>query len=109
MKSIFKWVYLLGLLVAVVVALVGYSADWLTWVLALAGILVGIFFFDPSDVVNLGIRYLVLVATASVLDGLSGVGSYLTTIFAAAASCLGPVVLTVLVVYFVKKYFFGGK
>jgi hypothetical protein len=109
MKSIFKWVYLLGLLVAVVVALVGYSADWLTWLLILVGILVGIFYFDSGDVVNLGIRYLVLVATASALDGLLAVGSYLTTIFVAAAGFLGPVVLTVLVVYFVKKYFFGGK
>ena len=109
MKNIFKWVYLIGLLVAVVVALVGFSADWLTWLLMLVGILVGIFFFDPGDVVNLGIRYLVLAAVAAALDGLVGIGTYLTTIFQAVVGFLGPVVLTVLVVWFVKKYFLGGK
>ena len=109
MKNIFKWVYLIGLLVAVVVALVGFSADWLTWLLMLVGILVGIFFFDPGDVVNLGIRYLVLAAVAAALDSLVGIGTYLTTIFQAVVGFLGPVVLTVLVVWFVKKYFLGGK
>lgn len=53
----------------------------------LAAVLVGIFHFDPADVVNLGIRYLALAAAAS--------------IFSAAAA------LTVLVVWFVKKYLLG--
>ena len=109
MKNIFKWVYLVGLLVAVVAALAKYQADWLTSLLILAAVLAGIFFFDSGDVVNLGIRFLVLMATASALDGLMAVGSYLTTIFQAAVAFIAPAVLTVLVVWFVKKYFMGGK
>jgi hypothetical protein len=97
------------LLVAVVAALASFSADWLTWLLMLAGILVGIFFFDSGDVVNLGIRYLVLVAVAGVLDSVPGVGTFLTTIFTAVAAFLGPVVLTVLVMFFINKYFMGGS
>ena len=109
MKNIFKWVYLIGLLVAVIVALLSFSAAWMTWILILAGILVGIFFFDSSDVVNLGIRYLVLAAVTSVLDSLDFIGPYLTGIFEAVRNFLGPVVLTVLVVWFIKKYFLGKK
>ena len=109
MKNIFKWVYLLGMLVAVLVALFNFSADWLTWLLMLVGILVGIFYTDSADVVNQGIRYLVLVAVAGVLDNFVAVGSYLTTIFNAVVGFLGPIVLTTLVVWFVKKYFLGNK
>jgi hypothetical protein len=108
MKNIFKWVYLVGLLVAILAALFKFSADWLTWILMLAGILVGIFFMDSADVMNLGIRYLVLAAVAAALDSLIGVGPYLTTIFQAVVGFLGPVVLTVLVMWFVRRYFMGG-
>jgi hypothetical protein len=109
MKNLFKWVFLVGLLVAVVVALVNFSAVWLTIILILAAVLAGIFFFDSEDIVNQGIRYLVLVATAVALDKFIGVGPYLTTIFQAAVVFIGPAVLTVLVVHFVKKYFLGHE
>jgi hypothetical protein len=36
-------------------------------------------------------------------------GSYLTAIFAAAVGFIGPVLLTVLVVHFVKKYVMMSK
>jgi hypothetical protein len=105
MKNVFKWVYLIGLLVAVVAALAKFSAGWFTSLLILAGVLVGIFFFDSDDVVHLGIRFLVLSVVAGSLEKFLGIGTYLTGIFSAVVGFLGPVVLTVLVVYFVKKYF----
>ncbi len=109
MKNIFKWVYLIGMLVAVVAALAKFTPDWLTWILMLAGILVGVFFMESSDVVNLGIRFLALMAVAGSLDKLLAVGNYLTTIFNAVVGFLGPVVLTTLVMWFVNKYFRGKK
>jgi hypothetical protein len=107
MKNIFKWVYLVGLLVAVVAALASFSAAWFTSLLILAGVLVGIFYFDSGDVVNQGIRYLVLVAVYMSLDKFIAIGTYLTGIFGAVVGFLGPVLLTVLVMHFVKKYFMG--
>jgi hypothetical protein len=109
MKNIFKWVYLIGLLVAVIAALANFSAAWFTTLLLLAAILVGIFYFDSEDVVNQGIRFLVLFAVASSLDKFMAIGSYLTAIFTAAVGFLGPVLLTVLVVHFVKKYVMMSK
>ncbi len=109
MKNLGKWLFLIGLLVAVAAGLVSFSADWLTWILIIVGILAGVLYFDPDDVVHMGIRYLVLFATASALDKLALVGPYLTGIFNAAVAFLGPIVLTVLVVWFVKKYFMGKK
>ena len=109
MKSIFKWVYLIGLLVAIVAALLNFSAGWFTTLLILVGVLVGIFYFDSEDVVNQGIRYLVLVAVYMSLDKFIAVGPYLTAIFGAVVAFLGPVLLTVLVMHFVRKYFLGQE
>ena len=109
MKIIFKWVYLIGLLAAIVAALAKFSNDWFTSVLILVAVLVGIFYFDSDDVVNLGIRFVVLTVVAGSMDKLFGIGSYLTTIFVAAVGFIGPAVLTVLVVYFVKKHLLGHE
>jgi hypothetical protein len=53
---------------------------------------------------SIGIRHLVLVATAMVFDNFIAVGVYLTSIFNAAGAFLGPVVLTVLVIWPFKKH-----
>jgi hypothetical protein len=109
MKTIGKWLYLLGILIAVVIALIGFSNMWVSLLLVLMGILAAIFFLDSSDVVNFGIRYLLLAAVYSVLDAIPAVGPFLTKIFGAVVVFLGPVALTLLVVYFVKKYFFSKE
>lgn len=104
-----KWFYLVGMLVAVLAGLFSYQATWLSLVLLLLGVLAAVFYFDSDDVVNFGIRFLVLYAVKDVFAGVPAVGSYLSAIFGAAAAFLGPVVMTTLVVWFVKKYFMGKK
>ena len=104
MDKIGKWLYLIGLLVAILSALF-FQNDILTLVLLIVAILAGIFHGDPDDFENIGLRYLILFAVKGALDELLVVGTYLTTIFEAAVWFLGPYVLTVLVVRFVKKYF----
>ena len=106
MKFLFKWVYLIGLLVAIIAGLMSFSAPWFTSLLIVVAVLVGIFYFDSADVVHLGIRFVVLTVAAGSLDKFVGIGSYLTSIFIAAVHFIGPAVLTVLVVYFIKRYFF---
>ena len=109
MKNIGKWLYLIGLLVAGVVGLVGFSAPWLSIILVLVGILAAIFYVDTNDVVNAGIRFLVLAVVYAALDAIPAVGPYLTGFFAGVLAFLGPVLLTSLIIYFVKKYFLGKK
>lgn len=109
MKNIGKWLYLLGILVAGVVGLIGFSASWLSIILVLVGILVAIIFVDSDDIVHIGIRYLVLAAVHGVLDAIPAVGPYLTGFFAGVLAFLGPVVLTALVMYFIRKYFFSKE
>ncbi len=109
-NSAWKWVYVIGGLVA---ALAGAFAQfipspfntYLGYLLMIAGVLVGLFYFDSADVVNMGLRFLILVAAAKALDSFIAVGPYLTGFFTGFAFFLGPVVLAMLVMYFWKKYF----
>lgn len=105
-KTIGKWLYLIGLLIAIVAGLFSLSFTWLSLILVIMGILAAILFLDSNDVANFGIRFLVLAAVAGALNSLPFVGPYLTGMFTAVVVFLAPVVLTLLVVYFVKKYFF---
>jgi hypothetical protein len=108
-KTIGKWLYLLGLLIAVVASLFSFSQTWLSLILLLMGILAAVLFLDSDDVVNFGIRFLVLATVAGALNSIPAVGSYLTGMFSAVVMFLAPVALTLLVVHFVKKYFFTTK
>ena len=41
-KTLGKWLYIIGLVVTILAALFGYAAEWLTLVLMIMGILVGL-------------------------------------------------------------------
>lgn len=104
--SAWKWVYLGGILVAGLVGAFNFKAadPYLGWLLILAGILSGIFFLDSGDVVNFGIRFLLLSAVWKALDSVPSVGPFLSGFFGGVLGFLTPVGLTVLFMYFWKKY-----
>lgn len=105
MGAMWKWLYVIGILAASLAGAFGFSNDILSIIFALIGLLVGLFYFDSSDIMNFGLRYLIVSAAASSLGVLPVVGGYLTGFFTAFAAFLGPVVLGMVVVYFWKKYF----
>ena len=109
---IFKWLFILGGLTAgvmnalvvneVVPADAQYS--YIVTALIIVGILVGVFYFDSNDLINIGLRFLIFGAAADSVAGLFKIGGYLAQFFLGFAYYLGPIVLTLVVVYFVKKY-----
>jgi hypothetical protein len=101
------WVYVLGLLVAGIAGALAFSNDILTWVLLLAAVLSGLLFLDSDDATHYGLRYLVLAAVAGALGAVPAVGGYLTGFFSGVAAFIAPAALTVLAVYFYKKYIAG--
>ena len=101
-KTIGKWIYLVGLLVAVVAALFGFSNQWLSLVLMVAGVLVGLWVSPTGSLTDAVIRYVGLTLVAGVLNSFIAVGSYVTAIVDAVVSFLGPVLLTALIVWYVK-------
>jgi len=107
MAGIWKWVFIVGALVAAVAGAVGFSNDILTWLLILAGVLVGLFWRDTDDLKGFGIRYLLLAAVAGSLGALPAIGTILTGFFQGFVFFLGPVALATLFMYFWKKYMAG--
>ena len=116
MGMVWKWVYALGALVAAVAGALFFKADaklpltfmappdYLGWVLILAGVLVGWFYFDPEDLEHFGLRYLVLFFVYAALAAVPApVGQYITGFFAGLVTFLGPVVLTMAAHFFWDK------
>ena len=103
MKTVGKWSYLVGIGVAIVAALVGFSPPWLALVLATLGILTGLFEADTDKIVDYGVRYLTLVVVAGALNAYPVVGSYITTIAGAMLGFFGPIILTVLLAFNYKQ------
>lgn len=103
-KWLFKWVFILGGVVAGLANTFGFQNEFLISALMLVGVLVGIFYFDSDDVINIGLRYLIFIAVVSSVGGFYKIGSYLNGFLTGFSYYLGPIVLTLLIVYFVKKY-----
>jgi len=108
-SAMWKWVYVAGVVVAGVTAAIGFENLILSWVLLLAGLVVGFLYFDSADVQNFGLRYLILgtVAAASgAFLGVTGmVGGYVSGFLGGFFNFLGPVVLAQIIMYFWNKYF----
>lgn len=103
MKTIGKWSYLVGLLLAIVTALIGYSAEWLALTLVGLAVLAGLLFGDTEKLVEYGVRYLTLVLVAAALDVIPFVGPYITSIAEAMVAFFGPAILTILLVFNYKQ------
>jgi hypothetical protein len=104
-KFILKWLFILGGLTAGVTNALSIQPDYLIWGLMFVGIVVGVFYFNSDDLINIGLRYLIFGAVANAIGGGFGdIGAYLGAFFLGFFYYLGPLVLTVIVVYFVKKY-----
>ncbi len=100
MSDVWKWVYFLGMLVAGIAGGLAFKNDILTWVLLLAAVLVGWFYFDPEEVGQFGLRVIVLVAAQAGLSLVPAVGAFITGFFGGWVFFLLPVVLAMVVHFF---------
>lgn len=103
-RWLFKWLFILGGVAAGVINMLALQNEFLISALMLVGIVVGIFYFDSNDLINVGLRYLIFAAVANSVGGFYVVGPYLNGFLTGFAYYLGPIVLTLVIVYFVKKY-----
>ena len=98
-KTIGKWAYLIGLIVAILAALIGYSAPWLGLVLIVLAVLAGLFYMDTNELTNYGVRFLTLFTVTAALNAIPFVGPYVTALADAMVGFFGPIILTVLLVF----------
>ena len=101
---LFKWLFIIGGVTAGVTNALAFQPDYLIWTLMIVGVIAGLFYFDSDDLINIGLRYVIFGAVANAVGGFYKIGSYIGAFFLGFFYYLGPVVLTVVVMYFVKKY-----
>jgi len=101
---LFKWLFIIGGVTAGVTNALAFQPDYLIWTLMIVGVIAGLFYFDSDDLINIGLRYVIFGAVANAVGGFYKIGSYIGAFFLGFFYYLGPVVLTVVVMYFVRKY-----
>jgi hypothetical protein len=99
-RAVWRWVYVGGGLVAGLAGAFTFQNQFLSWVLILAGVLVGWFFADAEDVTNSGVRYLLLYVVYNALETVPFVGVFITGFVSGFLGFLGPMMLTTLFRWF---------
>jgi hypothetical protein len=97
-KMIGVWAFIIGLVLAMAGVFFDLGA-WVTQVLIVLGILVGVFHPIRKEIVPLGMVYLALSFAASSMDELVFLGPIVTDVATAWAGFLGPVVLTAMLMW----------
>lgn len=103
-RWLFKWLFILGGVAAGVINMLALQNEFLISALMVVGIVVGLFYFDSDDLINIGLRYLIFAAVANSVGGFYVVGPYVNGFLTGFSYYLGPIVLTLVIVYFFKKY-----
>jgi len=103
MNTVWMWVYAVGMVVAGVAGGLGFSNNILNLVLLLAAVLVGLFYFDPDEVGQFGLRVLVLFFAREGLGLVPALGTFITGFFSGWVFFLWPVVLAMALRFFWHK------
>ena len=114
MRPTLKWVYVIGVLVAGVVGALTAAGmlpalPVLSLILVLVGLIAGFFYHDSADIMNFGLRYVILwvlsEASATFLASTGAAATFVTGFLTGFFNFLGPVVLAMAIMHFSKKYF----
>lgn len=103
MDTVWKWVYAVGAVVAAIAGGLAFSNDILNWLLMLAAVLVGWFYFDPEELGQFGLRVLIVFFAKEGLSLVPAVGGFITGFFGGWVFFLFPVVLAMAVHFFWNK------
>lgn len=108
-KFLFKWLFIVSGIATGALNALAINPDFtlpsfLPWVSFAIGIILGAFYFNSDDFINVGLRFMIFSSVARALPGDSEWVAYVIAFFLGFSYFLGPIVLTMAVVYFVKKY-----
>ena len=98
--TIGKWAFIIGLIIAVLAGLF-LQATWVAWVLAILGVLVGLFNVTEKETQNFLLAAIALTVSATALNTLPIVGGIIASILAyIVAFVAGAVVVVALLTLF---------
>lgn len=101
-KQIGRWLFIAGLILAVVAGLFLQEA-WTTWVLAVLGLVVGFFNITEEETKGFLIAAIALNVSASAFQGVPYVGSLVTNILGYVVAFVSGAMLVVALLSLFKK------
>lgn len=101
-KMIGRWLFIAGLVLAVIAGLF-IQAAWATWVLAVIGLVVGFFNISEEETMGFLIAAIALNVSASAIQGVPFVGSYLANILGYVVTFISGAMLVVALTSLFKK------
>ncbi|MFO8036418.1 MAG: hypothetical protein R6U57_07325 [Anaerolineales bacterium] len=101
-KQIGRWLFIAGLVLAVVAGLFLQTA-WTTWVLAVLGLVVGFFNITEAETKGFLIAAIALNVSASAFQGVPYVGSLVTNILGYVVAFVSGAMLVVALISLFKK------
>lgn len=102
-EMIGRWLFIAGLILAVLAGLFLPNAAWATWVLAVIGLVVGFFNIAEEETMGFLIAALALNFSASALQEVPFLGSYLTDILGFVVAFVSGAMLVVALISLFEK------
>jgi zinc transporter ZupT len=102
--TIGKWAFIIGLILAVLAGLF-FDAAWVFWVLAVFGVVVGLFNVTTAETQNFLLASIALTISASALNGIPLVGGIIANILAYVVAFVagGMIVVALLTLFRTAK------
>ena len=92
-----RWAFIIGLVLAVVVALVPEASEWAVWIMLILGLFAGYVFITEEDELRFIILAVGLVFFSQTLTELPSIGETVTALVDAVSAFFGAMVIAIAV------------
>jgi uncharacterized membrane protein YgaE (UPF0421/DUF939 family) len=92
-----RWAFIIGLVLAVVVALVPEASEWAVWLMLILGLFAGYVFITEEDELRFIILAVGLVFFSQTLTELPSIGETVTALVGAVSTFFGAMVIAIAV------------
>jgi hypothetical protein len=94
LETVGKWAFIIGLVLAVVVGYI-FQAEWVVWVLAILGVIVGLLNVTREDTERFLLAAIAFGLSVTALNTVPGLGLHITNILGYVAAFVAGAVVVV--------------
>ena len=92
-----RWAFILGLILAILIALVSNISEWAQWVMVLVGLVAGYLFITEEAEHHFVLLAIGLALSSQIIATLSGIGGIFTAVLTSVATFFAVMVVALVV------------